>query len=106
MTTTPAPTKPTAPLTRLWIALLLGTLLMLNAVLRLAASHYHATGYWLALSLALSLGWLARRYHQLPALKYLAAGAIATGLLILGLEMRASHAASPARPHQPAAVVK
>lgn len=105
MTTTPAPTKPTAPLTRPWIPLLLGILLALNAVLRLADGNYHAAGYWLALSLAFGLSWLARRY-QLPALKYFAAGAIATGLLLLGLEMRADHAASQARHHQPAAATK
>jgi hypothetical protein len=60
---------------------------VLNVLGRLFAAHvsYYAFGYWLGLSMALGLLWLGRRYQR-PALCYLAAGGIATALLMLGLQ--------------------
>ena len=60
---------------------------VLNVLGRLFSNNtnYYAFGYWFALSMALGVLWLGRKYQR-PALCYLAAGGIATAFLMLGLQ--------------------
>ncbi len=86
------------PSSHRWV-LLLWELSALNVVFRLSAHKYYAAGYFFALSLALGLLWLGQKYQR-PALRYLAAGAIATALVVLGKEVSRSWPARAAS-HQP-----
>jgi hypothetical protein len=76
------------------VLLLLWIIFTLNAVLRLSSGNYHAFGYWFALSLAIGLSWLARKYQR-PALGYFAAGGIAMAIFMLGVEAGRNWTARP-----------
>ncbi len=80
----------------------------LNVVFRLASAphaHYYTLGRWAALSLAVGLGWLARR-QRLPALRYAAAAGVVAAIVLLGLELKANRAARQARHQHPTSAMR